>query len=76
MISFNCQTGNHGGCSSFHNGCQCDHHPRGKHLSDIGRFHFVDVDTYPNATVEELRNHVFYGMNRQKVYLHKGRHGR
>ncbi len=58
--SFNCQTGNHTGCNQFHNGCRCDHHPRGKHLTAAGRYSFVDVDTYPSATVEELETHAFY----------------
>ena len=62
MISFNCQTGNHGGCNQFHLGCRCDHHPRGKHLTPKGRFSFVDVDTYPNESLEQLLRHRFAGL--------------
>lgn len=59
MISFNCQVGRHEGCNEFHLGCRCPHHPRGKHLTPAGRYSFVDVDTYPNATPEELEQHNF-----------------
>jgi len=59
-ISYNCTIGLHGGCNEFHLGCVCDHHPLGKHLSSAGRYNFVDVDTYPSATVEELKRHRFY----------------
>lgn len=59
-MSFNCESGNHGGCNEFHLGCVCDHHPLGKHLTAAGRYSFVDVDTYPSATVEELETHRFY----------------
>ena len=63
--SFNCGLGNHDGCNEFHLGCICSHHPLGKHLSGPGRYSFVDVDTYPSATVEELETHTFY--DAQKV---------
>ena len=59
-LSYNCQIDNHGGCNEFHLGCICPHHPLGKHLTPAGRYSFVDVDTYPSATVEELEEHEFY----------------
>ena len=58
--SFNCRTGNHGGCNEFHLGCRCHHHPKAKHLTSAGRYSFIDVDTYPSATVEELETHKFW----------------
>lgn len=60
-VSYNCKViENHGACNEFHLGCVCFHHPKGKHLTPAGRYSFVDVDTYPSATVEELESHTFY----------------